>query len=106
MRLVRSPPSGSFFAASILPLNGWTKRFAAFFPSLGPRRIQTISDEGAFGITWDIKQVFDLGNGLTANYLSLPDLLAAKLAAGRHIDLADADNLKIALARKQKQSNE
>lgn len=53
---------------------------------------------------WENRQVFDLGNGLSANYLSLPDLLAAKLAAGRHIDLADADNLKIALARKQKES--
>jgi hypothetical protein len=60
----------------------------------------------AFEPCWENKQVFDFGNGLTANYLSLPDLLAAKLAAGRHIDLADADNLKIALDRKQKQSEE
>ena len=95
------------------PLFGATEETFArkgefLFIGVPPNRIDVLKDIPGveFESCWDNRQVFDLGNGLKANYLSLPDLLAAKLAAGRHIDLADADNLKIALARKQKQPEE
>jgi len=78
------------------------------FLGVAPNRIDLLKDiPGAdFDACWEKKQCFDLGNGITANYLGLQDLIAAKLAAARHIDLADAEKLQVALERKQKQSQE
>jgi len=72
-----------------------------------PNRIDILKDIPGveFEPCWANKNVFDLGSGLHVNYISLQDLLTAKLAAGRHIDLADADNLKIALEREQRKSD-
>jgi hypothetical protein len=82
------------------PLFGATEETFArkedfLFIGVPPNRIDLLQDIPGveFEPCWVNKQVFDLGSGLIANYLSLADLLASKLAAARHIDLADADKL-------------
>ena len=86
----------------------FTRKDDFLFIGVPPNRIDGLKDTPGveFDACWEKKQTFDLGNGLKANYLGLPDLIAAKLAAGRHIDLADADNLKVSLERKRKQTEE
>jgi hypothetical protein len=49
-----------------------------------------------FNECWARRQSFDVG-GVTANFPSLKDLLAAKIAAGRPQDLVDADKIRAAL---------
>jgi hypothetical protein len=80
----------------------FTRKDEFLFIGVAPNRIDLLKDIPGveFEECWEKRQVFDLGNGLEANYLGLPELIAAKLAAGRHIDLADADSLKVALERK------
>ena len=81
----------------------FTRKDEFLFIGVAPNRIDLLKDIPGveFDDCWEKRQVFDLGNGLEVNYLGLPDLITAKLAAGRHIDLADVDNLKVALERKQ-----
>ncbi len=86
------------------PLFGMTEEMFARkdeFLSIGvpPNRIDLLKEIPGveFEASWEKRQVFDLGNGLSANYLGLSDLIAAKLAAGRYIDLADAEKLRVAL---------
>ncbi len=53
-----------------------------------------------FNAAWKNRstQVIDDDTGLTAHFISRDDLIAAKLAAGRPRDLADADELRKAAA--------
>jgi len=72
------------------------------FIGVPPNRIDILKDIPGveFDDCWEKRQTFDLGEGLEANYLGLPELLAAKRASGRYIDLADAEKLEAALERK------
>ena len=83
----------------------FTRKDDFLFIGVAPNRIDVLKDIPGveFDACWEKRQVFDLGNGLQANYLSLLDLISAKLAAGRHIDLADVDNLKVALDRRTRE---
>jgi hypothetical protein len=56
-----------------------------------------------FDACWANRQAFDVG-GVTANFPSLKDLYAAKVAAGRPQDLVDADKLKTALGLERTQT--
>ncbi|HTW72295.1 MAG TPA: hypothetical protein VME47_20600 [Acetobacteraceae bacterium] len=49
-----------------------------------------------FDTAWErrVESVIDPATGLTANFISPDDLLAAKLAAGRPQDIADADAIR------------
>ena len=84
----------------------FTRKGDFMFIGVAPNCIDLLKDIPGveFDACWEKKQSFDLGNGILANYLGLQDLIAAKLAAGRHIDLADAEKLTVALEHKQKQS--
>ena len=55
------------------------------FDAAWPRRVETIIDPAS---------------GLGANFISAEDLIASKLASGRPQDLADADAIRKATARK------
>ena len=94
------------------PLFGATEEFFTntddfLFIGVAPNRIDILKAIPGveFAACWERRQVMDLGNGLEANYIGLPDLIAAKLTAGRHIDLADADNLKVALEQRIAEGN-
>ena len=56
----------------------------------------------AFNACWKNRRTFDI-EGTTANFLNLVDLIAAKEAANRPQDLADAAKLKKALEIEQRQ---
>jgi len=49
-----------------------------------------------FDAAWErrVETVIDAAHGLTANFISRDDLMAAKLASGRPQDLADLDALR------------
>jgi hypothetical protein len=50
-----------------------------------------------------VEGVIDPKGGLKANFISAPDLIASKLAAGRPQDLADAEAVRQATAARQPQ---
>lgn len=79
----------------------FTRKDEFLFIGVPPNRIDILKDIPGveFDECWERRRSFDLGDGLEANYLGLPDLLAAKRAAGRHIDLADVEKLEAALER-------
>jgi hypothetical protein len=95
------------------PLFGATEETFAhkgdfLFIGVPPNRIDILKEIPGveFDACWEKRECFDLGGGLSANYLGLPELIAAKLTAGRHIDLADAEKLTVALERRRKQTGE
>jgi hypothetical protein len=49
-----------------------------------------------FEAAWErrVEGVIDPASGLTAHFISAPDLIASKLAAGRPQDLADAEAIR------------
>jgi len=49
-----------------------------------------------------VEIVLDTDTGLTANFISAEDLIAAKVASGREQDVADAQAIRRALAQKGK----
>ena len=59
-----------------------------------------------FDAAWErrVEEVIDAASGLKANFISREDLIAAKLAAGRPQDLADADALEKAAESRGTQS--
>ena len=52
-----------------------------------------------FEAAWErrVESVIDLASGLKASFISAPDLIASKMAAGRPQDLADAEAVRKAL---------
>lgn len=64
-----------------------------------PNRIDILKDiQGvAFTSVWENRRVIAV-HGISINLPSPTDLLAAKVAAGRHQDLADAEKLRTAIA--------
>ena len=49
-----------------------------------------------FDAAWGrrVETVVDAATGLKANFISAEDLIASKLASGRHRDLADVDDIR------------
>lgn len=72
-----------------------------------PNRIDILMDIPGveFEPCWRRRQVLDIG-GVEANFPSLKDLYAAKLAANRPQDLADAAKLRKAIALEQTRARE
>jgi hypothetical protein len=68
-----------------------------------PSRIDVLNSiQGVeFDSCWDKRRTLSL-HGISVPILSAPDLLAAKLATGRHQDLADAEKLKAAIELEQR----
>lgn len=60
--------------------------------------LQTI-DGISFDAAWPHRVTGDIGEGVTANFISRDDLIQNKLASGRHLDLHDVEVLREA-ARK------
>ncbi|HUY95361.1 MAG TPA: DUF6036 family nucleotidyltransferase [Terracidiphilus sp.] len=60
-----------------------------------------------FDAAWEnrIESVIDPESGLTAYFISASDLIAAKLAAGRPQDIADAEAVRKAMEAKQRLSS-
>jgi hypothetical protein len=65
---------------------------------VAPNRIDIVKSIPGleFEASWKTRRTIDIA-GMTAHFLNLRDLLAAKLAAGRPQDLVDAAKLKMAL---------
>lgn len=61
--------------------------------------LTSIDGVPSFAAAWKRRAEGTFGS-VTASFLSLEDLLAAKLASGRPQDLADADVLRRTLARR------
>jgi len=59
-----------------------------------------------FDAAWErrVETVIDPATGLKANFISADDLIAAKLAAGRPQDLADADAIRKATESQRPQA--
>jgi hypothetical protein len=57
-----------------------------------------------FEAAWErrVESVIDLASGLTASFISAPDLIASKMAAGRPQDLADAEAVRKALEMRRR----
>jgi hypothetical protein len=66
-----------------------------------PRGVDILPDIPGvdFDAAWErrVEDVIDTTTGLKANFISADDLIAAKLAAGRPQDLADADAIRRAI---------
>jgi hypothetical protein len=95
------------------PLFGATEETFArkgdlLFIGVPPNRIDVLKDIPGveFRACWKRRRSFDLGGGVTAHHIGLEDLIAAKVAAGRHIDLADAEKLQVAFEREQRPAQE
>jgi hypothetical protein len=74
---------------------------------VAPNRIDILKSipGPGFRACWKHRRTFDI-HGTTANFLSLEDLLSAKLAAGRPQDLVDAAKLEEALeVEREKQAH-
>ena len=56
-----------------------------------------------FDLAWSrrVEGVIDIADGLLANFISVEDLISAKVAAGRPQDLADVDAIRRAVAREK-----
>ena len=94
------------------PLSGttedfFTERDSFLIVGVAPNRFDILkSIPGVeFEACWANRQVFKIGE-VNANFPSLENLLAAKIAAGRPQDLVDANHLKAALKLRRKKQEE
>ncbi|HTX76745.1 MAG TPA: DUF6036 family nucleotidyltransferase [Terracidiphilus sp.] len=75
-----------------------------------PRGFDILPDLGGveFDAAWEnrIESVVDPESGLTAYFISAPDLIAAKLASGRPQDMADAEAIRKAIEATQRKKIE
>ena len=85
----------------------FTERDSFLMIGVAPNRFDILkSIPGVeFEACWANRQVFKIG-GVNANFPSLENLLAAKIAAGRPQDLVDANHLKAALKLRRKKQEE